>query len=131
MKGKMMKILAKQSPWEVAMMAGLLANAVARPLVMALDRAFVLPGLLFTLLPLVMIAFVWTQNRWLITLVTIINALSLFGALREPLVQTRLANPDVIGYFVVALLELLGGVLTTTAGFVVLVQGFFTMEIDQ
>ena len=125
-----MKILPKQSAWEIAMMAGLLANAVARPLVMVLDHAFVLAGLLFTLLPLVMIALLWTRNRWLIALVTVINALSLFGALREPLVQTRLANPDAIGYFIVALLELLGGVLTTAAGFVVLVQGFFTRRAD-
>lgn len=110
------------------MMAGMLANAAARPIVMVLDQAFALPGLIFTLIPLVMVALVWTRNRWLIALVTVVSALFLLGALGEPLVQARLANPEAIGYFVVVLLELVGITLTMAAGLGGLVQGFLTQK---
>lgn len=120
-----MRIPSRRSSWEVLMMVGMLANAVARPMVMILDQAFALLGLIFTLIPLIMVALVWTRNHWLIALVTAVNAFFLLGAIGDPLVQSRLANPEATGYFVVVLLELGGITLTAVTGMGVLVQGFF------
>jgi hypothetical protein len=73
-----MKNSSERSYWEFAMIAGLLANAIARPLVMVLDQAFAILGLVFTLIPLVMVVLVWIRNRWLILLVTLLSVVG-FG----------------------------------------------------
>ncbi len=119
-----MKNSSERSYWEFAMIAGLLANAIARPLVMVLDQAFAILGLVFTLIPLVMVVLVWIRNRWLILLVTLLSVGFILGALSEPLVLARLENPDAFGYFVVVVLELGGLALTTVAGFGAVTQSF-------
>jgi len=65
---------------------------------------------------------VWTRNRWLIALVTAVSLLFLMSALRTPLVQSRLANPGELGHFIVGLVEVIGGALTTAAGLAVLIR---------
>jgi hypothetical protein len=113
-----------RSSFELTMIAGLVATALARPLIMMLDGRFVLPGLIFTTIPLVSIVLVWTCKPILLTLVTAVSALFFVGALRAPLVQSRLAHPESTAYFLVALLELMGGATATLAGFSVLLSQF-------
>jgi hypothetical protein len=91
---------------------------------MVLDQAFAILGLVFTLIPLVMVVLVWIRNRWLILLVTLLSVGFILGALSEPLVLARLENPDAFGYFVVVVLELGGLALTTVAGFGAVTQSF-------
>ncbi len=119
-----MKTSTERTYWEFAMILGLLANAIARPLVMVLDRAFAILGLIFIVIPLIMVVLVWSRNRWLILLVTLLSIVFIFGALGEPLVLERLANPGALGYFMVAVLELGGLALTTIAGVGALIQRF-------
>ena len=98
------------------MTAGLLATAVARPLVMLLDGTVVVPGVVFTLIPLLLAGLVWSQKPALLIVATVLSAVFLIGALRAPLVQTRIAHPEAKGYFLVALLELVGGATATLCG---------------
>ncbi len=116
-------------PWEMVAVVGLVATALGPILAMMLDRAFAVPGLLFTLLPLVLAGVVLTRNRWFIALVVVMGMLLLAAALRSPIVQVRLTHPTT-GYFLVAWLQTLGPALAIIAGLGALVQDVLQQRLQ-
>ncbi len=110
------------SAWEITALAGLVATAIGPVLAMILDRAFAVPGLVFTLIPLVLGTLVLARNRWLMVLVIVMSALLFAAAIRSPYVQARLVNPRT-GYFIVAWLQTLGPAAAIVAGLGSLFRG--------
>lgn len=105
-----------RSSWEIAALVGLVAAALGPILTMLLDGRFAPFGLIFTVIPLVLAGLVLTRNRWLILVAAILIGIYFLSALRAGPVQYRLTHPELLGYFAVALLEVLGSGLATVAG---------------
>jgi hypothetical protein len=118
-----MNAQTERSPWEIAAIAGLIAMALGPILTMLLDGRLATFGLIFVAIPLALLGLVLTRNRWLILVAVIVSALYFLGAIRAAPVQYRLAHPEATGYFVVALLEVLGSAVSTVSGVGRLVQG--------
>lgn len=109
-----------RTPWAIAAIAGLIADALGPLLAMALDQRFAAIGLIFVVIPLVAAGLMLTRSRLLVGLVVLVSAVLLIAAIQSPTVGARLANPASIGYFAVALLQLGGSAVATLAGLRVL-----------
>ncbi len=112
-----------RSYWEQATVAALVATAIGPVLTMVLDRTLAPMGFVFALIALAMAGLVLARNRWLVLIVVAVSAVLFVGALRSPVVGYRLAHPAAIGYFVVALLQLVGSAVATAAGLGTFVRG--------
>ncbi|HLO27823.1 MAG TPA: hypothetical protein VK249_01730 [Anaerolineales bacterium] len=111
-----MKARTRLFPYKVATIAGLVVMALGPVATMLLDERFNAMGLIFVLIPLVMVGLVLTGNRWLIIVVVGVSALFLAGGLLSPIVQTRLANPTATGYFILELIRLLVIIMVIATG---------------
>jgi len=105
-----------RSPWEIATVTGLMAMALGPILTIVLDRTLAPFGVIFVAIPLALVGLVLTRNRWLLLVAVVLSALYLLGAVRAGPVQYRLAHPEATGYFIVALLQVLGSAIATVAG---------------
>lgn len=103
-------------PYRIATVVGLVVMALRPLATMMLDQRFNVTGLIFVLIPLVLVGLVLTRNRWLMIVVVVVSAILLLGGFVSPIVQARLADPAVPGYFILELVDLLANAVVVVTG---------------
>jgi hypothetical protein len=93
-------------------------------MVMALESFFVLPGIIATVVPLVLAVLVVMGSRWSLPVSTLFAALGLYTALLSPIAMARLTRVDDPLAMLAGIAEVAGLALATVAGVVGTYQAY-------